>query len=518
MDVIKFEGQYYIENNNNNEYIFIKIPSNSGNININITHNCIFSFTIIYKGCHYISFNINNIEYKLLNHTKYNFTLNKYQVNFFKPYILTDKLVIKLININIINIDKNENLLLNKIIEKNNTNNDNINNKNNTNINTNINSNINSNQDDIKVYKSNNDLMTYITHSNLVCSKKTIEKIIMKYNNKNITENNNFNVDHYFYKYINNISIQQKNKILKDISETAIENGLIYYPKQIINLFEDIKIYEKKNESGSLDIIIKYEDEEEDIRVFVKREIYDKDFNWYVDNFIKMKESNISDSKLLLIVFIGDIDIGNKLIDKIIYYKTYQSEFGLGVSFRNKRIYEALKMKIINNFNNYCLYITNEFGSDIIPSLLTYNNIKKVMKFEKIIKLQTKTDNDWFNELVNFLLSKSLDTLTTLHLQNLNNSNCLGVPSKLINTTTKVEQFTNSKLNIKYKHLTNKKYFVAGTIFFCEEKLFEKIINFIEHNNYRAYFTNNLYDTNIINISNSVIHYLERLFGIISLD
>ena len=76
----------------------------------------------------------------------------------------------------------------------------------------------------------------------------------------------------------------------------------------------------------------------------------------------------------------------------------------------------------------------------------------------------------------------------------------------------------NSKLNTKYKYLTNKNYFIAGTIFFCDKIVFEKILNFIENNNYRAFFTNNLYDTNLINITNSLIHYLERLFGIIKLN
>jgi hypothetical protein len=34
----------------------------------------------------------------------------------------------------------------------------------------------------------------------------------------------------------------------------------------------------------------------------------------------------------------------------------------------------------------------------------------------------------------------------------------------------------------------------------------------------RAFFTNNMYDTNIINVTNSYIHFLERLFGIIVIE
>lgn len=68
---------------------------------------------------------------------------------------------------------------------------------------------------------------------------------------------------------------------------------------------------------------------------------------------------------------------------------------------------------------------------------------------------------------------------------------------------------------LKYSEKINNKYFVKGSIYYCNKIIFDKIIVFIKLNDYRQYFTNNLYDSNIINIGNSPIHWLERLFGII---
>ena len=59
----------------------------------------------------------------------------------------------------------------------------------------------------------------------------------------------------------------------------------------------------------------------------------------------------------------------------------------------------------------------------------------------------------------------------------------------------------------------NKKYFIAGTIFFCQSIVFDSVINFIKNNNYKSYFLNNLYDNNQVNVQNSPIHFIERLFG-----
>ena len=87
----------------------------------------------------------------------------------------------------------------------------------------------------------------------------------------------------------------------------------------------------------------------------------------------------------------------------------------------------------------------------------------------------------------------------------------------------KVKTYSNARYRMGAEFLTfcrmfdklNKKYFVKSSIFYCRKEIFDNVIKFIKNNNYIQYFTNNLYDNNIINITNSPAHWLERLFGII---
>jgi hypothetical protein len=163
----------------------------------------------------------------------------------------------------------------------------------------------------------------------------------------------------------------------------------------------------------------------------------------------------------------------------------------------------------LDNFNNYCIGISRNYGNDIIPSLQLYWYLNKNIKFENVIKTHTKSDFIWFNDLNDYLFSNNFDIFEKC--------NCVGHPDYYLSIYDKksFENKTLEKLKIKYYDKINKKYFVKGSIFYCKKDIFDKVINFMLNNNYRQYFTNNLYDSNIINITNSPIHWLERLFGII---
>ena len=101
---------------------------------------------------------------------------------------------------------------------------------------------------------------------------------------------------------------------------------------------------------------------------------------------------------------------------------------------------------------------------------------------------------------------------------------------RLIKVFDNVDYFTNDYVNLydkkvfedktllylkdKYNKLIKKDYFVKGSIFYSKKNVFDKILDFIENNNYKQYFINNFYEINIININNSPIHFIERLFSI----
>jgi hypothetical protein len=354
-------------------------------------------------------------------------------------------------------------------------------------------------------YITDSNLYEYIKYSDRILKPKYI---LMKIKDC-IKYKNHFDVDLNFYKYINNKEEDKSNQeILKEINTIGIENGLIYHPLQIKNLYPEINIYEYNNE-----LYVIYENNKIELKEFVNDKIYKLSFNSFLENFIEIKEEKIEDNRLLVLCFIGNIERGHELINLLIEYKK-KERFILGIVFRSKNFYNEFKQKIVENFDNYCLSISNEFGNDIIPSMLIYNYLNKKVKFESIIKLQTKSEITWFNELTNFLLDKNYEGLEIL--SNKKRCNIIGHEDYYVNLYDKkvFEDKTLLYLKDKYNKLIKKDYFVKGSIFYSKKNVFDKILDFIENNNYKQYFINNFYEINIININNSPIHFIERLFSI----
>jgi hypothetical protein len=171
-----------------------------------------------------------------------------------------------------------------------------------------------------------------------------------------------------------------------------------------------------------------------------------------------------------------------------------------------------IKKLIRENFDFYAIYYSNEFGTDITPTMLMYNDIIKKHNVKHILKFHTKTISDLYNNLTDFLLSNPIYKI----LENKNPySNCIGPFHSYINI--KDDKFNNMLKN-KYKDNIHENYsFVAGTIFYTKNEVFNKVLEFIKKNNYRSYLLNNLYENNSINYDFSPIHFVERLFGTIKL-
>jgi hypothetical protein len=312
-------------------------------------------------------------------------------------------------------------------------------------------------------------------------------------------------VDTFFYSKINKVKESDDKNIFSHIKFTGIEKGFIYHPKQLKNIFKNIEILitDKKK------LYVKYNNEYIKAHSFVSKELYEKDFDWYI-NKIKVMHKNLIANSLLLVVFIGDETIGKLLLNKINNYKKKQS-FSIGVCFRNETLYNIFSDFIIKNFFSCAIFISNEYGNDIIPTLQMYNKINSLVKFDKVMKLHTKSsDIKWFNDLTKFLLESSVFELVNGKKKK---SNCIGNIDYFVKDK-------NPEINVrilsKYKNYIEDKYFVRGSMFYCDKRVFDKIIELIK-TDFKMFFNNNLYDTNNINFINSPVHALERLFGIVKI-
>ena len=369
--------------------------------------------------------------------------------------------------------------------------------------------------------------MNYSVNFNKYEMKSDVDKYILykKTNNKNIkspiysvdlnfvySRKNHFDIDLLFYKKIN--KLENKYSTTFDLCNHFNNNGiygLIYHPKQLMNLYPDIQIHTFYDE-----LLIKMNNKYYNGNDFVNENIYKKSFDDLKDILIEKivdKMNRISNSSLLLLVFIGNINVGKVLLDKILKYKNIQ-DFNIVFCFNSKTTYDFFETKIKDIFEiseNYSIYISSEFGTDITSSLLTYYDISLQHNFKYIIKLHTKSIKNQFEELTNFLLYKPLEFMIKKYKTNL--TNCIGNPNHYKNIDN-ADPFNKILMN-KYKNEINKKYFVAGTIFLTENIIFDSIIKFVKNNNYNSYLLNNMYENNLINYDNSPIHFLERMFGII---
>ena len=322
--------------------------------------------------------------------------------------------------------------------------------------------------------------------------------------NKNKQITNAFDVDLFFCKKINNLNLITKEEILRYIQVIAME-GIIYHPKQLINIFPSIKFINFLNE-----VIVTYKNNIYLGQSFVSKYLYNNSYNNIVNYLIKQRYINFnSEFPLLILVFIGNQKKGKILVDYLIRYTKIQN-CNIAFCFNiNNNIDEKFKLYIKENLEHYAVYEAKEFGTDITPTFLMYDDICKKYTFNHIIKLHSKTIEPSFTDLTNFLLDKPLKQLV-LYKNPI--CHCIGPKSYYIKVNK--DKFNN---DLKIRFLNSLKInneFVSGTIFYCNNKVFKACLQFFV-NYYKIFLFNNLYENNSINLNNSPIHFLERLFGCI---
>lgn len=367
----------------------------------------------------------------------------------------------------------------------------------------------NNNYDD---YIENDDSQIYLDNY--------ISKIALWPPSINYKYENHIYVDLNLYRYINCpfFDIKQHKQQILDHFDGDGYNGTIYCLRQIKNIFNDYKI--KLLQKNKKLYITNSQNEIHELRQFVIDKIYNKSFDDLTNMFVNKIDHKSSDDNLdtLYLSFIGSTSVGILLINKLILYnkhidKTINFIFILKKSIGSFNIIYLIK----EHFTNYEIYSTNEFGNDIIPTMLVYNLVKNNHNYDNIIKLQTKQTNDrLFDDIVDYLLSNDINRLKFLCGLD-KTSNCVCEP-------TYKNIVSREKLNLdliqNFKHITDSKtHFCVGTMFYTKPIVMDKILEHIkEPNNYRMYLYNNTYDNNTFFYSKSPIHFLERLFGNIKID
>lgn len=322
--------------------------------------------------------------------------------------------------------------------------------------------------------------------------------------NKNLHIKNAFDVDLYFCKKINSLNLTTKEEILRYIQVIGME-GIIYHPKQLLNIFPSIKFTTFYKQ-----IFVNYKEKIYLGSKFVSNYLYNNQYDSISKYMIKKRFMNFNkDFALLVLVFIGNQRKGKTLVDYLIKYVKIQ-DCNIAFCFNiNNNVDENFRNYIKDNLKWFAVYEAKEFGTDITPTILMYDDIQKTFHFNHIIKLHSKTIEPSFTDLTKFLLDKPLNKLV---LYKNPTCNCIGPKNYYIKVNK--DKF-NNELKIRYIQVIKiNNHFVSGTIFYSPGKVFKNCLQFFK-NHYKIFLFNNLYENNSINLNNSPIHFLERLFGCI---
>ena len=249
-----------------------------------------------------------------------------------------------------------------------------------------------------KDYLPNNDIKEYLKYI-----------LLNEHYDKTNVISNAFSVDLFFCNYVNQLNDNYDNnnendkKIVMEFIKKKGLRGNIYHPKQLENIFPNIHIFHFLNK-----IYIEYNLKVYDAKVFVNNFLYNMSYQELFEKIIQKKYENLNNKfSLLLLVFIGNEQIGYDLIEKILNYQRKQ-EFNIGFCFNSKIIYNKFKSIIKNNFIYYSIYLSNELGTDITSTILMYDSISRKYNFEHIIKLHTKSIKNQYNDLTDYLLNYPL--------------------------------------------------------------------------------------------------------------
>ena len=346
------------------------------------------------------------------------------------------------------------------------------------------------------IMQINKQMCSYIpeTNYNKILNKETM----------NLTKNrtdNLFDIDIEFIKQGYNLNDYTDKAIVDYVIKNDYINH-IFHPKQLYNLFNN-KIKILLNEENK-SIYVDYNNNNYRLCHFIKY-INSYSYDFYKNLTIKLLENNhLKDNNLLILVYIGSDKNLNFILKKIKKYYEIQN-FSLAFCI-NYKLVEVIVPLITNEFDtNYIIYSSSEMGNDIIPSLLVYDKlIKRDYNFDYIIKIHTKSDLKFLTNALEYLLNENLDNLL---LKKNTHSSCIG-----FKYVKEKDDIFNKKLSVKFEHLLNYNQFVAGTMFLTNNKVFEKVLQFLQ-DNYQTIFFQNMYDNNSINKSCSYVHFIERLFG-----
>lgn len=292
--------------------------------------------------------------------------------------------------------------------------------------------------------------------------------------------------------------------------KTGITNCTLCHPCQILLWYPEANIYTKNKK-----ITVKYENENYTLIDFHQKYFINQTLNYFLDSNEKnmIKNLNINYCNEIILLHCGNIDIGIEIINNIIQKEL--NKYTIAISYCTENIDKVIEL-VKSKFVNYFIIKTPNFGNDITPSFILYHNLKKILKFNYIMKLHTKSDKIWRNEMIEPLINNCDYIFKKMETDN--NINLCCAKKWLLKfdifcceyTKTIIDDYNNKSQKEINK---NAKTFCGGTCFISRTKIFEKLIYENSDKFIKTLLFFPFYVLNLTFHENSPAHTYERLFG-----
>ena len=238
-------------------------------------------------------------------------------------------------------------------------------------------------------------------------------------------------------------------------------------------------------------------------------------YNLMYSNFNNIKKNY----ELVIVLNLGSIVNLNLLFSKISIFKNslYGNKILLVLTITEEIYLHVLKLNLFDIFeSNIAILRVKNKGCDIGSYYLSLDYlIKENINYEYILKLHSKSDTNWLNNMTAYLKNKkTFDNV----FKDIKEKNILiyGMNKIFMDYRNLLctEHILNNYSNGLYEELfTNHRLsFIAGTIFIIKKELMDFILELVPLKNY-IYFEE-LYSSNHSIYDQSIIHCLERLFSI----
>lgn len=275
--------------------------------------------------------------------------------------------------------------------------------------------------------------------------------------------------------------------------------NVVFHPRQITNLFDVRPVYQ----NGAIVLHPSCKPSAQFMR-WMQRQTY-ADMCRRVMR--PLFSNDFSGGETLVLVFIGTVDVGVQLIQKVVEYRHLSNNNNHTVAVAwcvTERLVSQIK-PILPQWSNSAAFASRELGSDITPTLLTYECLcqkhpNAIAQTSHIIKVHTKRKPGLFNRATDFVLQYPPPPIPA-------RSACAG-----FQYVSARHDMYNRQLMRQYADLLVRPCFVPTTIFRTTRGSFERVLAWFRQH-YMTCLLQNMYDTNRTNMHSSCAHFMERLFG-----